>query len=151
MVAFHLCLEELRFFMTMNRRALVTNAVAVAALATAVSAQASDAGACGLPGKNLFFTKENPGYWASKVGSHAPTLEVTGTKVKLKTPHSMSDDHFIVRHTLLLADGTLVGGKTFTASDTPVSDYDLPAGYKGKIYGTSFCNQHDFWLVEAVV
>jgi superoxide reductase len=137
--------------MKLNRRDLVSNAAAVVALACVTKADAEESSACGLPVKNLFYTKENPGHWASKVGSHAPILEVSGSKVKLKTPHPMSEDHFIVRHTLLLSDGTLVGDRTFTASDTPSSEYELPMGYKGKILGTSFCNQHDLWLVEAFV
>ena len=65
--------------------------------------------------------------------------------------HSMSNEHFIVRHTLVLANGTYVGAKTFTASDKPESEYTLPAGYRGKFYVTSFCNVHDFWLAEATV
>ncbi len=137
--------------MKMNRRNLVSGVVAAAAIATMKLSEAADGTSGGLPGKNLFYTRENPGRWESKVGSHVPTLEVSGNVVKLKTPHPMSDEHFIVRHTLLLADGTLVGDKTFTPSDTPASEYALPKGYQGKIYGTSFCNQHDFWLVETAV
>ncbi len=67
------------------------------------------------------------------------------------TKHPMSSEHFIVRHTLVLADGTTVGAKTFTPADKPESSYELPAGYKGKITATSFCNQHDFWLSEMTV
>jgi len=85
------------------------------------------------------------------VATHQPVLEINGSKVKLTTPHPMSEEHFIVRHSLLLADGTVVGAKTFTYKDTPITEYELPAGYKGKLFGTSFCNQHDFWLVEATV
>jgi len=72
----------------------------------------------------------------------------SGSKVVVVTNHPMSQEHYIVRHTLLLADGTFVGTKTFTPADKPESTYDLPNGYKGKIYVSSFCNLHDFWLLE---
>jgi len=64
----------------------------------------------------------------------------------------MAKKHFIVRHTLVLEDGTVVGGKVFSGSDAEAkSTFELPAGYKGKIFGTSFCNLHDFWVNEATV
>jgi len=65
------------------------------------------------------------------------------------TNHPMSNEHFIVRHTLVLENGSYIGSKTFTPTDKPQSEYELPAGYKGKFYVTSFCNLHDFWLAEA--
>ncbi|MDD2463873.1 MAG: desulfoferrodoxin family protein [Desulfobulbus sp.] len=100
---------------------------------------------------NIIYTKDNPGKWATKVGSHAPEVTISGSTVTVVTKHPMSNEHFIVRHTLVLADGTTVGAKTFTPTDKPESSYELPAGYKGKITATSFCNQHDFWLSEAMV
>lgn len=100
---------------------------------------------------NVIYTKDNPGIWKGKEGSHAPEVTVTGSKVTIVTKHPMSDKHFIVRHTLVLEDGTYVGATTFTPADKPESSYELPAGYKGKFYATSFCNQHDFWLTETVV
>jgi len=100
---------------------------------------------------NIIYTAENPGKWDKKVGSHAPVVTITGSSVAIATKHPMSADHFIVRHTLVLEDGTVVGAKTFTPADKPESSFDLPAGYKGKIVATSFCNLHDFWLSEATV
>lgn len=138
--------------MSMNRRTFLTGAAAAAALATTIGkAGAAEQSTGGLPPKNLIYTKGNPGQWEKKVAAHQPVLEINGGKAKLTTPHPMSEEHFIVRHSLLLADGTVVGAKTFTYKDSPVSEYELPAGYKGKLFGTSFCNQHDFWLVEATV
>ncbi len=101
--------------------------------------------------KNIIFTTDSPGKWSGKQSIHAPQVTVVGDKVTLFTNHPMSESHFIVRHTLVLADGTFVGGKTFTAADKPESTYDLPAGYKGKICATSFCNLHDFWLTDTAV
>ncbi len=75
-------------------------------------------------------------------------MTVAGSKVTVITNHPMSQEHYIVRHTLVLADGTFVGAKTFTPADKPESSYELPKGYKGKFFVSSDCNLHDFWLVE---
>lgn len=45
-------------------------------------------------------------------------------------------------------DGKVVGEKVFKSSDKPVSSFDLPAGFKGRLYVTSFCNLHDLWVTE---
>jgi superoxide reductase len=97
---------------------------------------------------NIIYTAENPGRWAKKAASHAPQVNLSGDKVQVVTPHPMSKGHFIVRHTLVLSDGTIAGDMTFTWNDKPTSEYELPKGYKGKLYATSFCNLHDFWLTE---
>ncbi|MCB2182449.1 MAG: twin-arginine translocation signal domain-containing protein [Desulfobulbaceae bacterium] len=98
---------------------------------------------------NIIYTKENPGQFAKKAPSHAPKVVATGNKIDVVTEHGMSEKHFIVRHTLVLADGTVVGAKTFTPNDKRAeSSYELPEGYKGAVYATSFCNLHDFWLTE---
>jgi superoxide reductase len=98
---------------------------------------------------NIVFTKENPGRWKGKEALHVPKVTITGSKVLVVTNHPMSQEHYIVRHTLALADGTFLGAKTFTPADKPESSYELPHGYKGRFYVTSFCNLHDFWLLEA--
>ncbi|MEA3469617.1 MAG: desulfoferrodoxin family protein [Thermodesulfobacteriota bacterium] len=101
---------------------------------------------------NVVYTAENPGQWGKKVGSHLPSVTIEGSKVTLFTKHGMSEKHYIVRHTLVLEDGTVVGAKVFTPTDAEAkSSFELPAGYKGKIFGTSFCNLHDFWVNEATV
>ena len=100
---------------------------------------------------NIIYTADNPGKWEKKVGLHTPQVTITGSTVAIATKHPMSEDHYIVRHTLVMQDGTVVGATTFTPADKPESSYELPAGYKGKIYATSFCNLHDFWLSEATV
>jgi superoxide reductase len=140
---------------TIDRREfLKTTVVAVSAVTVAGSAASVFAGqdtAASSSLAGLIYTKEQPGQWQGKEGSHAPTVTVTGSKVTLLTPHPMTAEHFIVRHTLVLADGTVVGAKTFVATDKPESSFDLPTGYKGKLSATSFCNQHDFWLTTAEV
>ena len=135
--------------MTDRRSFLKTSAVAVSALALSRSGSAFASGGVTYPG--VIYTKDNAGKWAKKVGSHAPVVTVEGHAVTVETKHGMSDAHYIVRHTLVLADGTVVGGKTFTPTDKPVSTYTLPAGYKGGLSATSFCNIHDFWLTEITV
>lgn len=134
--------------MTDRRDFLKTTAVAASVMALGSTATAFASSA---PYAGVVYTKDQPGQWAKKVGSHAPGVKVEGGKVSLVTTHPMSEEHFIVRHTVVLADGTVVGGKTFTPADKPESSFELPAGYKGKAYATSFCNKHDFWLTEFTV
>jgi len=134
--------------MTDRRDFLKTTAVAASVLALGSTATALASSA---PYAGVVYTRDQPGQWAKKVGSHAPEVQVEGGKVSLVTRHGMSQDHYIVRQTLVLADGTVVGGKTFTPVDKPESSFELPAGYKGKVYATSFCNKHDFWLTEFTV
>ena len=75
-----------------------------------------------------------------------PEITVAGGKLTIKTPHPTSEAHYIVSHTVVLADGTFVGRKTFTYKDEPISEHTLPAGYTGKVTVTSTCNQHDVWV-----
>jgi superoxide reductase len=135
----------------MNRRHFLIGSAAATAVATMSGTTLAEAGSASLPPKNLIFTKENAGKWEAKKGSHVPKIEVAGAKIKISTKHAQSEDHYIVRHTLLLADGTVVGSTTFTPENKPISEYELPANYKGNIYATSFCNRHDLWLNEATI
>jgi len=66
---------------------------------------------------NVIYTKENPGKWDKKVGSHLPSVTVEGSKVTLFTKHGMAAKHYIVRHTLVLEDGTVVGAKVILPTD----------------------------------
>ena len=104
----------------------------------------------GLP-TNLIFTAAAPGVWKAKVDSHAPQVSVADGKLTMKTKHGMNDEHYIVRHTLVSADGQVLGATTFYPSDRPESTHTLPDGFSGKLYATSFCNKHDFWVVELTV
>ena len=98
----------------------------------------------------VIYTSADPGKWAKKIAGHEPKVSIEGKKVMIATHHSMSEEHYIVRHTLVLEDGTVVGAKTFyPLQDTKaVSTFELPAGYKAKFYATSFCNLHDLWVTE---
>jgi superoxide reductase len=100
----------------------------------------------------VIYTSDNPGKWAGKEGGHAPKVTVEGNKVAIVTPHPMTEKHFIVRHTLVTADGKVLGEKTFVPTDgKAASSFELPAGQSGKFYATSFCNLHDFWLTEFTI
>ena len=134
----------------MTDRRVFLKATTLAASAMALGSMTS-VFASPAPYAGVVYTKDQPGQWVKKVGSHAPEVHLTGGKVTLKTLHGMSPEHFIVRHTLVLSDGTVIGAKTFTPSDMPESSYPLPAGYKGEVYATSFCNKHDFWVTRFTV
>ena len=99
----------------------------------------------------IVYSKENPGKWSKKVAGHLPSIKIDGDKVSVETDHGMSNKHYIVRHTLVSEAGETIGSMTFTPADEAKSSYTLPKGYKGKLYATSFCNKHDFWLAETSV
>ena len=100
----------------------------------------------------VVYTKDNPGRWAGKEGTHAPQVTVEGGKVTILTPHPMTPEHFIVKHTLIGADGKFLGEKTFSAADPKAeSTYNLLADFKGAFWATSFCNKHDLWLTESAM
>jgi superoxide reductase len=120
-------------------RLAVTGAAAAVALPVA-SAQAADSDT------NLIFTKENPAHWAGKEATHVPQVTVSGSMLMVKTPHPMSDAHFIVSHSVVLDGGKYLDRKVFTPKDTPESMFTLPAGYKGKVTVASTCNLHDWWV-----
>lgn len=135
----------------MDRRDFLKTALVVSG-GLAVSSFAGESEAASYP-DGVIYTKENPGMWKGKEGGHAPIIDVSGEadyrKVTVKTNHVMTEPHFIVRHTIVSSDGKVLGSKVFTPADKQaVSTYELPAGYKGKLYATSFCNQHDLWLSE---
>jgi Desulfoferrodoxin len=134
----------------MLRRRFITLALAGTAGAVALprAAAASEHDAR-LP--NVIFTGDDPGHWKGKESLHVPKVEVHGSRLKITTPHPMSEPHYIVSHSVVLADGRFVGRRTFTWKDQPVSEHRLPEGYHGLVRVTSTCNLHDFWLREVQV
>ena len=132
----------------LSRRDLVKSSVALAG--ALVAGNAPRAQASTLP-PGLVYTQEAPGRWAGKEGAHAPKVTVNAGKLTIVTPHPMSAPHFIVKHTLLTPDGKFLGEKVFTAADKPESTYELPAGFAGVVWATSFCNLHDLWLTAFTV
>lgn len=134
--------------MTTRREFLGGSFLAVSALTFGVLKTAS---AASQSFSGIVYTNANPGKWSKKIGSHAPLISIAGSKVTVTTAHPMSQEHYIVRHTLVLEDGTVAGAKTFyPMQDTKaVSKFELPTGYKAKFYATSFCNLHDLWVTES--
>jgi superoxide reductase len=133
-----------------SRRDFLKGSLVLGVAVAAGHAGNAQAGSAFPPG--LVYTKDNPGRWAGKEGAHVPKVAVAGGKVTILTPHPMTPPHFIVKHTLLTPEGKFIGEKTFTAADPKAeSTYDLPAGFKGTLWATSFCNLHDLWLTELTV
>lgn len=133
-----------------RRDFLKTSSLAALGLLVPRSARATNNLLCYPPG--VIYTKEHPGRWAKKVGSHAPRVQVEGCKVTIETRHPMSKKHFIVRHTLVASDGQVLGAKTFIPEDKkPISTYEIPKGKRGKFFATSFCNLHDFWVTPFTI
>lgn len=127
----------------MQRRQLAHRALAGAAFAAALPAAAQ---AAGNAYENIVFTAADPGHWAAMEALHVPVTAVAGGTLTVTTPHPMLQPHYIVSHTVVLAGGVFLDRKTFAYTDQPVSTHTLPAGYAGKVFVTSTCNQHDFWV-----
>ncbi len=130
-----------------NRRTFLKGSLLAAVGLAASRIEHAAASVSALP-SGIVYTAKDPGKWSAKVGSHAPVVTVDGKKVTIETKHGMSEKHYIVRHTLVSADGKVLGAKTFYPTDKPVSTFTLPADAGKKLYATSFCNLHDFWLTE---
>jgi superoxide reductase len=137
-------MQERRDFL----KASVAVAAGVAAGATIGSASETFAAAGPYP-ENVVYTAESQGKWAGKAGSHAPVVSRSGKTITVQTKHPMSEIHFIVRHTLISENGTVIGAMTFDPEDKEaVSTYQLPENAGSKVFATSFCNLHDFWVTE---
>ena len=84
-----------------DRRDFLKTTAAMAPL-LAISSFPQPAAAAELKSKNIIYTKDDPGRWEGKQGTHIPQVKVTGSKVAVVTNHPMSSAHYIVRHTLVL-------------------------------------------------
>jgi len=133
----------------MQRREFFAAALAAAGGVAAISTQAT--AASGDAWENVVFTETQPGHWKAVEALHVPVVTVSEGKMTVRTPHPMSEPHYIVSHTVVLEGGKFLSRKTFTWKDMPVSEHALPAGYKGRVTVTSTCNQHDWWLKEVTV
>lgn len=130
-----------------NRRNFMKKTLAVSAVA--LTAATIPAMAKENSKANIFaYSKENPGRWEGKAGSHAPVVTIKGNKVTLETKHGMAAAHYIVKHTLISSDGTVVGENVFFPTDKKaISTFDLPS-VKGEFFALSFCNLHDQWVTK---
>ena len=98
--------------------------------------------------KGIIYTKDNPGKWAKKVGGHLPIVTVDGNQVTIETKHGMSEEHYIVRHTIVSGNGEVLGEKTFSPTDEKALSVFKLEGKYSVLYATSFCNKHDLWVSE---
>ncbi len=132
-----------------NRRAFLIRSMSTASVIAIAGVRPAWAASQSFSG--IIYTKDNPGKWKGKAGSHTPIIKKEGDRVTITTPHPMSKAHYIVRHTLVLKDGTVVGAKTFypDKDKKAISTFELPAGYQEGFYATSFCNLHDLWVTES--
>lgn len=131
----------------------------LAVLAGALSVWAQSVVMIGGPmAGSVFFTRDEPGLWASEVDRHVPEVRTESapggtTAVTIRTPHPMDGyKHYIVKHKLLDAHFRLLSQKTFDPTrDQPLSRHVLPAGYRGPVYAVSVCNLHDTWIEGVMV
>jgi superoxide reductase len=139
-----------------NRRNFIKSTLVVAS-GLAISGTAFAKGNLPAPKKEkspkfsgIIYSAKDQGDWEGKAGSHAPKITMNGSKVTILTDHGMSERHFIVRHTLVTPKGEVLGTQTFypNEDEKALSTHDLPEAYSGKLYATSFCNKHDFWVTE---
>lgn len=102
--------------------------------------------------KNIYYTKEAPGRWSSKVATHLPVIQIEKTSGKITekivTAHEMNGyDHYIVKHVLLDKDYRFIDERLFNPAQdkAATSSYTLE-NYIGTLYALSMCNKHDLWL-----
>jgi len=96
----------------------------------------------------VFYTKDSPGRWAKKAGSHSPIMQRTDSGIKVVTGHPMKPGkHWIVKHVLLDSDFKFVAENIFNPSKhkAAISNFSLD-GQSGAMYALSVCNLHDSWL-----
>ena len=132
-----------------TRRTFLENSLLITAALTCGAVRTASA-AAQPPFTGIIYTASNPGKWGEKAGSHVPQVSIAGNQVTITTPHPMSQDHYIVRHSLVLKDGTVVGAKSFfPVKDTKaVSTFTLSVDYTAVWYATSFCNLHDLLITD---
>jgi len=133
-----------------TRRGFLTTSLAASAAVVVSSISRVRAAASGRPvfPRGIVYTRDSAGKWAGKAGSHAPVVTVTGQQVIVETRHGMSEQHYIVRHTIVSPDGEVLGEKTFHPSDEKARSVFTLQGDHPVLYATSFCNKHDLWVTE---
>ena len=103
---------------------------------------------------NILYSEAHQGVWKGKAGSHVPKVELTknGDKYSMavQTKHSMSERHYIVRHTVVTDCGKVIGAKTFHWDDEPTSEYEFELdGNCKQFFVMSYCNLHDLWVAQS--
>ena len=130
-----------------NRRDFLKTSFAVSAGMAATNITTVFASTAAFP-KGIIYTKNNPGRWAKKVGSHSPIVTVKGRQVTIETKHPMSEKHYIVKHTIVSGSGEVLGEKIFYPTDKNALSVFKLEGKHSLLYATSFCNKHDLWVTK---
>ena len=130
-----------------NRRNFLKASLAVSAGVVATHITPAFAGTTDFP-KGIIYTKDNPGRWENKAGSHSPEVMVAGNQVTIETKHGMSETHYIVKHTVVSKKGKVLGEKVFYPTDKKAVSVFTIEGKHSVLYATSFCNKHDLWVSE---
>ncbi len=151
-------MQERREFLKMvsagSTGALLANLFAQTGSQTVYADVEKHADAIGQLPDNLIYTEERSGKWKGKAGSHVPQIKAVRhdnkISLEIETKHGMSERHYIVRHTVVTADGQVLGGETFHWDDKPISNHEmkLPQGQSQDLYVLSYCNKHDLWLAR---
>jgi len=96
----------------------------------------------------LYYTKDSPGRWKKKAGSHSPILSRTDRGVQVVTGHPMKpNQHWIVKHVLLDENFNFIEQNLFNPINdkAAVTEFSLN-GQSNAVYALSVCNLHDTWL-----
>jgi superoxide reductase len=96
----------------------------------------------------LYYTKDSPGRWEKKAGSHSPILSKTDSGIRVLTAHPMNEgDHWIIKHVLLDSDFKFIEENIFDPEKDKAakSEFKL-TDQKGVVYALSVCNKHDTWV-----
>jgi superoxide reductase len=104
--------------------------------------------------ENILYTEARPGVWKGKASSHVPVCDIEkagdALKLSVETQHGMSEEHYIVRHTVVSDCGKVLGAKTFHWDDDPISTHEIKLGGDCKhVFVMSYCNLHDLWVAHA--
>ncbi len=101
----------------------------------------------------IFYTKDSPGRWAKKAGSHSPIVEKTADGVRVITGHPMKPGkHWIVKHILFDSNFNFIAENVFDPSKdkAAISNFSL-SDQNDVVYALSVCNLHDSWLTALEV
>jgi superoxide reductase len=139
----------------MNRRNFIRLS-AVGAAAGIIAPEAVLASTSSMAG-GVYYTKDAPGRWSKKVGSHLPNISASkgesGTVIEVVTAHGFTGyEHYIIKHMVLNDQFEFITENMFDPmkDKTPVSQFSL-GNYSGRIHVLSVCNKHDTWLNVADV
>lgn len=137
----------------MNRRGFIRIGMAgtavgiIAPQAILASSMGEKMNCNGMAG-GVYYSKEYPGRWAKKAGSHSPIIEKVDSGVRVVTGHPMKPgEHWIIKHVLLDKDFKFMAENIFdpTKDKAAMSTFSL-SGQEGAVYALSVCNIHDSWL-----